>query len=226
MVNSMFMLQDEKTFLEKVKDFFICSVYVILGLVFVCFCEIMFFIKKIKKHIFILCMFLSFTCSYNHVHIKQIPYIDHEYKILKQEFPWLNNEIYEILVRYGIYNRIDPVLMMCIIQYESGNACNNNYEKMLRVHSRSNAIGICQIMWFHSKDNPKKLYDPEFNVKIGYWYYKQCMLKAKKQGWKNWIVEANRMYNQGLNGERWRYRNWKNYAYPIYYKYKKIRSLL
>ena len=67
-------------------------------------------------------------------------------------------------------------------------------------------------------------YDPEINIELGCRYYSMCLKKSKKQGWKNYIANANRMYNQGLHGKKWRYKNWKHYAYPIVRKYNKVKN--
>lgn len=161
-----------------------------------------------------------------------------KYDKLKKSFPWLNEKIYKIIVAKSKKYKLDPILVCSVIEYESARACRiwikkgkkyivkYSLRKMQYVHSKSNAIGFMQIMPFHVKGSYKQLYNPWLNIEKGTWYYSLCLKKAKRLGYKNPIVEANRMYNSGLHGKRWRYSRklWKGYAYPIYYTYKKAKK--
>ena len=130
-----------------------------------------------------------------------------EYLDCKLYYKWLTKDVYNTIIYYCNYwskiYKVDKNMIFALIQNESGDFCRNNIEKMIKVKSRSGALGICQIMPFHSPKNPKKLYDYKFNIKKGIWYFSLCMKKAKGD-----IKEAARFYNQGINGKKWKYKNW------------------
>jgi len=121
---------------------------------------------------------------------------------LKKYFPWLRYETYKTVVAECEKNNIDPKFMLSVIQFESGEYCKNDYNRMIKVVSRAGAIGICQIMPFHASD-PQTLYNPKENIKKGAWYLGTCFEYSGGN-----IREAIRMYNQGVHGKKWKYRNW------------------
>lgn len=134
---------------------------------------------------------------------------------LKKYFPWLQYETYKTVVAECEKNNIDPKFMLSVIQFESGAYCKNDYDRMIKVVSRAGAIGICQIMPFHASD-PNTLYDPQENIKKGAWYLGTCFEYAGGN-----VREASRMYNQGVHGKKWKYRNW-SYVNRIDKLYKQI----
>ena len=142
--------------------------------------------------------------------------INSKYFQLKKEFPWMNQEIYHIIMKESrkqyckIPMKLDfPKLICSVITAESGEFCNNNYERMLRVRSVSNALGIMQLMVkYYAPKNPESLYNPEINVQKGVMYLTVCLQKSIKEGHKNPIQIACAYYNAGSNCKLWRYNNW------------------
>lgn len=165
-------------------------------------------------------LFVSFFCMFDFnvniqkVHVKkQEIKIDHEYIKLKSIFKWLEKDVYYAIKKECEKNEIDPVLLMSVIQYESGDYCKNEINKMTKVVSYAGAIGICQIMPFHAK-NPMDLYDYRYNIKKGAWYLSACLEASGGN-----VREAARRYNQGIHGNPKRYKNWA-YVNRINRKYK------
>jgi len=141
--------------------------------------------------------------------------INYEYRFLKKCFPWLNEKVYIVIKEESESHNIDPKYLMSVIQYESGDYCHNNWDQMQIVVSHAGAIGVCQIMPFHTR-HPKKLYDWRYNISKGAWYLGQCLKSSDGN-----TREAARKYNQGLYGKRWKYRNWA-YVNKISRKYKQV----
>jgi len=178
--------------------------------------------------------------------------VDREYLILKNNFKWLDEHNYNIIKNACNKYKVDIKYACSVIQYESGDYCNNDWFKMSKVVSRAGAIGPFQIMPFHVK-NKNTLYNFEVNAEKGAWYLSLCIEKAKKlkikynsiankyinkykkTGSKKYLnyakyyysfkieKEASRMYNAGLYNKRWKYKNWK-YVNRIYNKYNSITS--
>ena len=148
-------------------------------------------------------------------------FVDKEYYRLRKHFTWLNYSVYETIVKESKRNNINPILMMSLIQYESGDYCNNNFSYMEKVVSHSGAIGVMQVMPFHLK-KPLNLFYYKHNIKIGVKYFKLCKKKAKKTCGKSipWVHTALRFYNQGMNGSAVKYKNW-SYVERIIKKFKK-----
>jgi len=130
---------------------------------------------------------------------------------LKQQYIWLNSQIYyfiyEAIQKYPNITQDD---LCSIIQYESGNYCNNNLECMKKVRSYAGAIGIMQIMPFHCKGLKQDLYDPKINIMYGARYYNWCLQYAK--GNKS---QALRYYNAGPFSSASTYKGWKKYVLAI-----------
>ena len=184
-------------------------------------------IVKIKM-IILITLFTIVNSCVSMQNIKAVNTIDSNYLKLKQQFAWMNPEIYGILKRevkkqegnvprvyktvrgYKVYIDFDFIkFMSSLISAESGEFCHNNYEYMNRVHSRSNAIGICQMLAkYHSPKNPKALYDPNINVQKGVSYFTMCLQKSIREGHKNPLQIACLYYNAGAGAKIWRYNNW------------------
>lgn len=148
-------------------------------------------------------------------HEKKIVVKDDNFDRMSTFFPWLNYETYTVIVSESKKNNIDPAYVMSVIQYESGDYCKNNWKCMQRAVSRSGARGPMQIMPFHAK-NPDDLFGWKYNIKKGAWYLGACMESSGGN-----IREAARKYNQGIHGNRKRYRNWP-YVRRIARKYKQV----
>ena len=154
--------------------------------------------------------------------VAKITIVDGQYYTLKKHFKWMNQEIYPILKKECKRQHIDIRLMCSIIQYESGDYCKNDYQWMKKVHSTSNAIGLCQVLVrYHSPNNPHALYNPEINVKKGVAILAECLTKAQKENWQNPAREACRYYNAGPYSKRYRYNNW-SYVNKIWNKYNGV----
>ena len=145
-----------------------------------------------------------------------------EVKELKQHFPWINENVYNIINKNCKVYGLEVVLVCSVIQYESGMYCKNNLEWMSRVISYAGAIGICQIMPLHVK-NPEDLKYRAINIDRGCWYLSKCIKKAKNCGYKKIYAEACRMYNSGLHAKRSNYRGWA-YVYRIQNIYEKTNK--
>lgn len=135
--------------------------------------------------------------------------------------------------KYAEENNLDPLLIYSIIKAES------NFKEDAK--SKSNAIGLMQIMETTAKEIGKelgieqitveKLYEPEINIKIGTTYFKILLDKYKNHnlaiiaynaGMGNldqWI-EQGIMDRQGENIENIPFPETKNYVKKILQNYK------
>ncbi len=131
-----------------------------------------------------------------------------EFYTLKSEYNWLNIDLYETLLRETKKNNIPIGLSCSLIQSESGGR---------NVISRENTngtrdYGYCQVNSVHSPNDPEKLLNSMYNIKLSCNYLGRAFEKAKKlYDTDDWYKESIRMYNQGLYGKRYAYNNW-NYV--------------
>ena len=136
----------------------------------------------------------------------------------KTYYPWMKKNIYNYISFYCKYwsknYKIDEELVYALIQHESGG--KNIRGRKNRNGSRDH--GIMQINEVHSPNDVTRLYNCKINIKIGIWYLSLCIKKSKGN-----IKEACRMYNQGLYGKKWKYKNWK-YVKRIIKDYKKFNK--
>jgi hypothetical protein len=141
--------------------------------------------------------------------------IDHTYLQLKQKFAWMNPPIYNIISKEVNKQKskiplgINYIKLICsVIQAESGEYCNNNYEYMTRVVSHAGAVGVMQIMKVHTPKDPKSRYNPSVNVQKGVMYFTYCLQKSIKEGKSNPVQIACVYYNAGAGCKLWKYNNW------------------
>jgi len=137
------------------------------------------------------------------------------YNNLSDHYDWMSPRAYIIIMDCSRKYSIDPVFVCSVIQYESGDYCNNDLSKMLTVRSHAGAIGVMQVMPLHFKVI-KEAETLKGNINKGCWYLSECMKKSKGN-----MREAARMYNAGLYSKRWKYRNWK-YVNKIIKKYNSV----
>lgn len=138
-----------------------------------------------------------------------------EYKRLKTRFTWLEKDVYDFIKIEAEKKDVDPVMIMSVIQIESGNTCKNNLERMKRIRGEAGEYGAMQVMGYHAK-NPDDLKDWKFNTITGIGYFKGGLEIAHGD-----IRVAVRLYNQGHAGKWQDYKNWK-YVARVIRKYKKV----
>lgn len=145
---------------------------------------------------------------------------DYAYYNMKKHFVWLDKPIYYFIKEQSAKKNISPILICSIIHWESAAACNYNLKRMRVVKSRAGAIGLMQIMPVHAqiRNRPvKKLKEPFFNIRCGVDYLDLCIKKSKGN-----LKEALRMYNQGINAKRYKYKNWK-YVFRVIKKFNSVK---
>lgn len=86
---------------------------------------------------------------------------------------------------------------------------NNKY-----VYEWHKAIGLMQVMSFHSKDI-NLLYEPEFNIKKGCQILEDCFKKNKS------TIKALSCYNMGINNKKYN----KKYVLKVLKKYGEYSRL-
>lgn len=155
--------------------------------------------------------------------------------ILPQIYPKGYSEYVE---KYSQENNVDQLLIYSIIKAESNFNVN--------AKSRSNAIGLMQVMpstakeigkYFYVEDiTEKELYDAELNIKIGTAYFKSLLDKynninlaliaynAGMGNLDNWL-EQEIIDKDGKNLENIPYEETKNYVKRILQNYKVYNEL-
>jgi soluble lytic murein transglycosylase-like protein len=129
-----------------------------------------------------------------------IIYIDVNYLVAKEKYDWIDKKLYSKIEYYAEKKNLHPLFICAIIQRESnGKQYATSFLK---------ARGRMQVRDMHL---PKKirhlthlLYNDDVNFNLGCAYLKICANKAKGN-----IDETCRMYNQGSNGNKTKYKNWK-----------------
>ena len=174
------------------------------------------------KHIIILLMMAQMSPLFVKSASTKYEKADKEFALLVKHFKWMDRDTYSIIKERSLHYGLDIVYVSSVIQYESGSYCGNNLEWMKRVHSKSNAIGMMQLLsrYWAPKGNYKLLYDPKININLGCSYLKHCLVKSKGNLW-----HTARRYNQGANGKAWKYRNWA-YVKRIIKKYNHVKRLI
>lgn len=126
------------------------------------------------------------------------------YLILKNKLfkkhAWLNNKLYK-LYQDRSRNYMVPIdLATSVVNAES-----NGRNVISRANNNgSRDYGRFQVNSIHLPSSPRKLLCDKINSKFGFMYLSLCLKKSK-----NNISETIRMYNQGLNGNKKYYKNWK-----------------
>lgn len=113
---------------------------------------------------------------------------------------------YPVIEKYSVEYKIDPLLVISIIKVESNFKPN--------VKSKKGAIGLMQLMPSTAKDvaekylylsdySEEKLYEPEFNIRLGIYY-----VKILSDMFNNNINLILASYNAGLgNVQKWHQEN-------------------
>ena len=139
--------------------------------------------------VFLLCGYFAFPVA--------VDDRDCEYVRLSKQYHWMTPYRYQLIYRASDRSRVLQVHTICaVIHEESGGH--------FRALSKAGARGWMQVMPIHLPDNPEKLYDPWTNLTYGTDYLVRCF---RASGGNR--REAFRMYNQGIHGKRFRYRNWE-----------------
>jgi len=143
-----------------------------------------------------------------------------EFFIMQKEFKWLNFETFK-LIKIAAYKHKVPGSFICsVYQYETGDYCKNNWNKMLITIGGSGEIGPGQIVpQFHLRkgETKKMLNNPKFHIDRSASIIAECRAKAKN----NWR-KTLKNYNSGF------YSNFYNdkYITRVLTKYKKVKKIL
>ena len=132
----------------------------------------------------------------------------------QSNYKWLTDELYTLYYSRSRQYSVSMDLALAVIQGESG---GKNIRSHKRNRNKTHDYGRMQINSIHSKDNPELLLNDIYNSKYGFYYLSKCIIKSKGNN-----QEAVRFYNQGINGKRYKYNNWKyvNKILKYYNKYK------
>ena len=125
---------------------------------------------------------------------------DCEYSRLKSTYQWMDRDLYHRICIASSNHNVTVSRICAVIHAESG---GYRYAK-----SKAGALGLMQVMPLHLPEDPDKLYDIDINLDKGTEYLAYCQTKTEDRH------EVFRMYNQGTNGKRDRYRNWR-YVHTI-----------
>ena len=125
---------------------------------------------------------------------------DCEYSRLAATYQWMYRSLYHRICIASSNHCVTVSRICAVIQAESG---GYQYAK-----SKAGALGLMQVMPLHMPENPDRLYDLDINLDKGAEYLAYCQTKTEDRR------EVFRMYNQGTNGKRDRYRNWR-YVHTI-----------
>lgn len=114
------------------------------------------------------------------------------YEILKEQYPLLTPNLYEIIVTAGKKNKIDPATICALIDQES--------QFTRRALSPAGAVGYMQLMPDTAKDlNVIDRTDPVQNINGGTAHLAMCLRKSNGN-----IEEAFKKYHGGHNRKKMR----------------------
>lgn len=143
-----------------------------------------------------------------------------EFFVLQNEFKWLNFEIYK-LIKIAAYKYNFPTSLICsVYQYESGDYCNNDWNKMLVVKGSSGEIGPGQIIpKFHLKKGETRnmLSNSKFHIDRSTAILSNYRIKAG-YNWRKTLKN----YNSGPASNFYN----EKYISKILSKYNKVKKLL
>ena len=105
-------------------------------------------------------------------------------KELSAQYPWLGSDLYYHVMLYSHEYSLDPHFVLALINAES--------EGKRTALSCVGAIGYMQIMPYHMKDNPARLYQPVANISMGCSYLSYCLRLSGGD-----MIEALKNYNAG-----------------------------
>ena len=146
-------------------------------------------------------LFIIFLCSLIYpewLQVSQEQAIKRNYFL--NEHSWLTERLYDLYVERSIQYEVPLKLALSVVEAES------NGRKIISRMNRNGTrdYGRFQINSIHMPKNPKKLLNDYYNSEYGFWYLSKCLEKSKGN-----ISETIRMYNQGINGNKKHYRNWR-----------------
>ena len=133
-----------------------------------------------------------------------------EYHAMRKHFPRMTWEIYETVYATARRLGIDYKLVLCIIWRES----NFKNVKSKKNKNGTHDLGIMQVNNCH-----RVLAEPMdivSNIRFGCRYLFYCFRSGT-------IADAVRRYNQGLNGKRKDYKNWR-YVAEVLNKYIEVKK--
>ena len=120
-------------------------------------------------------------------------------KILNR-YSWMSKKLYNLYQKRSKQYNVPIKLAISVIKAES----NGKVVKSRKNKNGTRDWGRFQINAVHMPNNPKKLLDDKINSKYGFWYLSLCLKKSK-----GYLKHAIRMYNQGLAGKEYKYKNWQ-----------------
>ena len=162
------------------------------------------------KIIIVSSILLLFTPSYAFITKKDMK----QYKRLSMQYEWLTVNLYNVILYESKVADFDPKLIAAIIHVESQG--RNIISK--RNSDRSYDIGYCQYNTKNMKKGEERLYlNPNINIRSGISYFKDCIKVSNGR-----LDDSIRLYNQGINGERKKYKKWP-YVKRVFHNY--YRSL-
>lgn len=167
-----------------------------------------------KKIIIIVGIFLSIHI----VKLESKPIYNYVYTspdnitILSLQYDWMNEKLYNIIKKYSTKYDIDYRLVCAVIDTESK---GRNITSRKENNDGTRDHGIMQIneknigYYFKTIDD---FYNIDKNIKFGCKYLSDAYEKS------GYYKSTIRLYNQGLNGKKHRYNNWK-YVTKVIRKY-------
>ena len=189
--------------------------------------------KKIWTTIVTYILIIIFV-DFNIAHSKI--YMIDKYDKLSYYYSWMNPTLYYHIKQNCKKYNVPEELICAIVQNESGG--RNIRHK--RNKNGTYDYGMAGINEQHVKEgvlkgkSPKILLKYKYNFMISAYQLSKALEKAKHvkiskkdkvQKYQGIIKEACRMYNQGRNGKRDRYKNWK-YTERIYADYRNLTEKL
>lgn len=121
-------------------------------------------------------------------------------RALFKKYSWLNYRLYNLYKYRSIQYKVPLDLAICIVDTESKG--RNVISKKNKNGTRD--YGRMQINSVHMPICPTKLLNDKINSRIGFWYLSKCYRKSR-----GYLPDCIRYYNQGLNGKKKKYRNWR-----------------
>lgn len=118
---------------------------------------------------------------------------------LYKKYSWMSKKLYTLYRSRSIQFKVPLKLAVCVVQTES-----HGKKIVSRLNSNGTRdFGRFQVNQVHMPKTPYRLWYDYTNSKYGFMYLKMCLNKSK------YLPDTIRMYNQGLNGIKKYYKNWK-----------------
>lgn len=131
------------------------------------------------KSLVIILVSILFTLAYPYV-----LFTDGPSEKQKVQYPWLTSEVIYWVDLHSQANDLDPDFVLAVINAES--------EGKRTATSCVGAIGYMQVMPFHMKNNPERLYQAGANIAKGCSYLSDCLLLSGGD-----MLGALKNYNAG-----------------------------